>query len=87
MQSGAGTLCRAASRGLQRFTVVLLMMNGLASPTGISANPAQQVTTVNCSYPCYTNIMINLSEKLNTDIKVCHAKNFKNGAVNMNVLQ
>lgn len=31
--------CLAASRGLQRFTVVLLMMNGLASPRGISAKP------------------------------------------------
>ena len=27
------------SRGLQRFTVVLLMMKGLASPMGISAKP------------------------------------------------
>lgn len=48
LPSGAdvGTVCLAASRGLQRFTVVLLMMNGLASPRGISANPvrAQMIT-------------------------------------------
>lgn len=43
LQSGAdvGTVCLAASRGLQRFTVVLLTMNGLASPIGISANPVE----------------------------------------------
>lgn len=44
-----GTVCLAASRGLQRFTVVLLMMNGLASPRGISANPVRvQMTSVFC---------------------------------------
>lgn len=67
LQSGAGTLCRAASRGLQRFTVVLLMMNGLASPTGISANPSQEQMSVEHSYLCCviqnTNHMINVSVK------------------------
>lgn len=36
----SGSVFLAASRGLQRLAVVLLMMNGLASPRGISANPA-----------------------------------------------
>lgn len=39
MPSEEGTVCLAASRGLQRFTVVLLIMNGLASPRGISPKP------------------------------------------------
>ena len=34
-----GPALLATSRGLQRFTVVLLMMNGLFSPRGISAKP------------------------------------------------
>lgn len=43
LPSGAdvGSVCLAASRGLQRLTAVLLMMNGLASPRGISANPVR----------------------------------------------
>lgn len=36
-------VCLAASRGLQRLTVVLLMMKGLASPRGISAKPKEQI--------------------------------------------
>lgn len=42
----AAEVCLAASRGLQRFTVVLLIMNGLASPRGISAKPDRVQTII-----------------------------------------
>lgn len=53
-------VCLAASRGLQRFTVVLLMMNGLASPRGISAKPdrSQMITFFFYSYDERTGVTL-----------------------------